>query len=68
MIKTVAARNVVVGDELYNSQAPHPAFRWVRVSGIRQNADGDCLILETFAWETWKHPDEAVSVRRGGGD
>lgn len=31
---TVAANQVRVGDELYNSREKHPAFRWNRVMSI----------------------------------
>ena len=62
---TIAAKDVVVGDEIYNSLASHPSWQWVRVGRVRRNDDGDRIILTTFAWETWKHPAGGVFVRRG---
>lgn len=61
--QTIAARQVVVGDEIYNKSATRPEFKWTRVIKTRYSDDQKSVILTTMAWETWKHPEEGVAVR-----
>jgi hypothetical protein len=60
------AGQVKVDDYLYNPYAKHfykhPEHRWVRVSKIESRPNR--IILHTIAWQTWKHPKEAIAVRR----
>lgn len=62
-ILTVAAKEVVVGDEVFNRLAFHPSAQWVRVTAVLPSGTGS-VIIRTFSWDTWKHPEEAIGVRR----
>lgn len=59
---TVAAKHVMVGDYLYNSNALVPSFSAVRVNSIVYRESN--VIIETSVWTTYKHPEEGVAIMR----
>lgn len=63
----VAARDVRVGDQLYNSlaakQKQHPAFYWATVLRTETQPDGS-IELHASGWYTVLHPREGVTIRR----
>ena len=72
---TIKARDVQVGDELYNSLATHPAFRWTRVKNVQRcmvpcelddgrTVDLPGVWIDTFAWSTMEILNAAIAVRR----
>lgn len=61
MIISVAAKNVRPGDKIYNSCAP-PADRWVIIKSVTPR--GNNIVIQTAAFDTWKHPEEGVTVHR----
>ena len=77
--KTIAAKDVEVGDYLYNSLAKHDAFRWCRVMEVKRamwtvrlehsgEVDVPCVELHTSGWYTVKSLGEGIFVRRGSRD
>lgn len=60
-MKTVEARDVEVGDMIYNSHAQHPAFEWVRVMKVSDRRG--MIEIKTNVWTTIKHKREAVAVQ-----
>lgn len=59
----IAAKDVRVGDRIYNSHAFHPSAEWPRVTGIEPLESGNLLITSTdFA--TVLHPEEGIAVIR----
>lgn len=61
---TIEARQVVPDDYVYNSTARKlpAAFHWVRVTDV--STQGCRTSIRTTAFETVKHPREAIAVRR----
>lgn len=66
---TIAARDVQVGDHIYNgpSASNHPTFAWETVTQI--NTDDGLIVLITGNLDTphgefWFEPDESVVVIR----
>lgn len=63
---SVRAREVRLDDDLFNNKASQvPAFQWARVIGIEYALNSKAVRITTMAWITMKHPDEAITVRRG---
>ncbi|TXH44016.1 MAG: hypothetical protein E6Q97_33315 [Desulfurellales bacterium] len=75
-LKTVEAARVRVGDYIFNATRTDmpDAFKWVRVVRVERTVvprsfntlDGayPAIELVTTSWSTFKHPREAVQVRR----
>lgn len=68
-LRTVEAREVRVGDDIYNTAADHPAFRWCRVVRVEPGPPVEGSIyksvrLVTSGWATVKHEREGVTIRR----
>ena len=72
---TIAARDIQVGDEIFNSLATSAPFQWVRVLDVnREHTDFvleggalvklPCVAVRTMAWTTMLHLDEGIAVRR----
>ncbi len=61
---TVAAKDVQVGDKIFNNLTAHPLFQWLTVTAVRLVLDGTRVVISTASWDAWKHPEESVSVRR----
>ena len=59
---TIAAREVMVGDYLYNNLAPFAELSGVRVSSVTQTENR--VIIETSTWTTYKHPREGIAIMR----
>jgi hypothetical protein len=59
---TIEAKDVMVGDYLYNSHATHPVFSAARVTSVTQKANE--AIITTFSWVTYKHPREGIAIMR----
>jgi hypothetical protein len=59
---TIAAKDVKVGDHLWNSLAKHPAYQWVRVSSVEQK-ENNRVAIYTSSWYTVKHREEGIAVR-----
>jgi hypothetical protein len=59
---TIAAKDVKVGDYLWNSLAKHPPYQWVRVVSIEQK-ENNRIALHTSGWYTVKHREEGIEVR-----
>lgn len=85
-VVTIAAKDVRVGDALYNSAidratrnlVAREAFRWIEVEGVEPSegtyrTEGGHevrmpnLRIVTTYWETYKIPEEAITVRRWKG-
>lgn len=73
-MKTIKARDVKVGDYIWNASATHPAFRWCRVNTVEKGQvavvlEGNVskhvpgVLLHTSAFTTIKILDEAVAIR-----
>jgi hypothetical protein len=66
---TIAARDVQVGDHIYNgpSGSNHPTFAWETITQVN-NVDGLILLitgkLDTPHGEFWFEPDESLVVIR----
>jgi hypothetical protein len=60
--RMIAAKDVKVGDHLWNSLARHPAYQWVRVSSVEQK-ENNRVALHTSGWYTVKHREEGIEVR-----
>lgn len=57
---TLPAKEVVTGDYIYNN---HPTHCWVRIKEVVRTPAG-AVILRTSIFETWKRPDDTVTVVR----
>ena len=73
--ETVAAKDLQVGDYIYNSLATQEAFRWVRINHLKERLGPVTLEfsgvqqlpvidIHTSGWMTTKSPDEAVTRRK----
>jgi hypothetical protein len=68
----VAARDVQPGDKVFakvpermRAKATNQLkYQWSTVGAIRHAETTHRIILVTTGYETWKHPDEGVHVRR----
>jgi hypothetical protein len=58
----LAAREVMVGDYLYNNLAPFAELTGVRVHTVTQTENR--VIIATSAWTTYKHPCEGIAIMR----
>lgn len=67
MNMVIAAKQVQKGDYLWNSSATHPAYQWVRVTKVEVRQDKQ-IHIATTVWETIKHPEVGIAVRRFGSD
>lgn len=73
-LRTLEARQVRVGDYIFNNLASDPAFRWCRVVCVDpvnvprsfDPKDGSYPAIEisTSGWVTYKHPREGLAVKR----
>ena len=62
---TIAAGEVRVGDELYNSHAYHSSAAWVEVTSVE--VLGTDVRISTSVWDTTKHVREGIAVMREEG-
>lgn len=60
---SVSAKSVRVGDRIYNKGATYKPWEWITVTDVFLHESGS-IVLRTSAWDTWKHPEEAVTIRR----
>lgn len=60
--RTIAAKDVKIGDYIWNSLARQPAYQWVRVVSVEQK-ENNRIALHTSGWYTVKHREEGIAVR-----
>ena len=62
--QTISAKDVDPGDFLYFAGKDRfsKQFCWHRVISVTV-IDSTTIVIKTTAFDTWKHPSEAVSVR-----
>ena len=60
--RTIAAKDVKIGDYIWNSLARQPAYQWVRVVSVEQK-ENNRIALHTSGWYTVKHREEGIEVR-----
>jgi hypothetical protein len=62
--KTIAAKNIVIGDYIYNSHSYH-TDKWDKVKDVCKSDSGIYIVVTTiFNLEFWFHPEVGVAIQK----
>lgn len=66
----VPAKDVQPGDRIWTKvperdrKPAMPKIQWATVTAKRRAETANRVIITTHGYETWKHPEEGVAIRR----